>query len=157
MHQIEVNKTYREKATWKLRKNTSSYIVQTLKATPHKTTPVRQHTSKTTEVRRTRYADHRWKSDDPLRNDVLLWNLTHRQDNVAQPTGTYLQRLCVDTKFSLEDLTQWKIGTWGERIKEICAVSEIRWWWWCILLKTVVNRRLSANIRTEIIIILSDF
>ena len=45
MHHKDANQTHREKATWELHKNATSYLEQFLKATHHETTAVRPHTS----------------------------------------------------------------------------------------------------------------
>ena len=43
--------------------------------------------SKTIKIRRTRHAEHCWRSKDELRSDVLQWAPSH-----GRPTRTYLQQ-----------------------------------------------------------------
>ena len=59
---------------------------------------------KTIQVRRTRHAWHCWRSKEELINDVLLWTPSHGQAKAGQPARTYIQQLCANTGFSLEDL-----------------------------------------------------
>ena len=88
--------------------------------------------SKTIQIRRTKHAGHCWRSKDWLISDVLPWTLSHGCASVGRPTRIYLQQLCVDTWYRLEDLPEamdnrdeWQEGVW-----EICASSSTRWWWW---------------------------
>ena len=58
-----------------------------------------------------------------LLSDILLWTPSHGRAKEGQPVGTYIQKLCADTGYSLEDV----LGAmddrdgWRERIKEICV------------------------------------
>ena len=45
-------------------------------------------------------------SKDELVTDVFLWISSHGRAGVVQPSGTYLQQLCMDTGWSQEDLPQ---------------------------------------------------
>ena len=56
--------------------------------------------SKTIQIRRTRHA----RSKDELINDVFLWTPSQGRAGVGRPTRTFLQQLCTDTAYSLEDL-----------------------------------------------------
>ena len=86
--------------------------------------------SKTIKVRRTRHAEHCWKSKDELMSDILLWIPSHRRAKAGPPARTYIQKLCADTGFSLEDLlgAMGDRDAWRERVREIHASGE-RWWW----------------------------
>ena len=54
-------------------------------------------------------------------------SLTHERASIGRPARTYLHQLCADSICNLEKL----LGVmddrdgWKERVKEICAVSEI--------------------------------
>ena len=52
------------------------------------------------------YIGHYWRSKDKLISDVLLWTPSHRHASVGRLTKTYLQHLCTDTGFRLEDLLE---------------------------------------------------
>ena len=68
---------------------------------------------------------------DELISDILRQTPSHGRAKVGRPARTYIQQLCADTGYSLEDLT----GTmdhrdgWWERVREIRAGSET-WWSW---------------------------
>ena len=62
--------------------------------------------TKTIKVRRTRHAEHCWRSRDELISDVLLWTLSHSRAKAGQPAQTYIQQLCEDTGCSPEDLLE---------------------------------------------------
>ena len=76
----------------------------------------RQHTSKqllychlppitkTIQFRQNRHVGHCWKSKEKLIRNALLRTTAHRPANVSQPTRTYIQKLCADTGYCLEDL-----------------------------------------------------
>ena len=90
---------------------------------------------KTIPVRWTRYAGHSWRNEDELISNILQWTPSHRQAKAGQPTRTYIQQLCADTGYSLEDLPEGMDDRdgWWERVKEICPGSltwQWRWWWW---------------------------
>ena len=88
--------------------------------------------SKTIQVRRSRHAGHRWRSKDELINDILLWTPSHGRAKVGRPARTYIQLLCADTGYSLEDLTgaMDDRDRWRERVREVCAGGTT--WWWSI-------------------------
>ena len=88
--------------------------------------------TKTIEVRRTRHAGHCWRSRDKLVNDILLWTPSHGRVKSGRLAKIYIQKLCVDTEYSLEDLSgamDYRKG-WWERVREIRPGS-VTWWWWC--------------------------
>ena len=60
--------------------------------------------TKTIPVRRTRHAEHCWKSKDELISDVLLWTPAYGQAKAGRPARTYIQQLCEDTGCNPEDL-----------------------------------------------------
>ena len=49
----------------------------------------------------------------------------------GRPAETYIQQLCADTGYSLEDLpgAMDNRDGWQERVREIHAGS-VTWWWW---------------------------
>ena len=57
---------------------------------------------------------HCWSSKDELTSDILLWTPSHGWAKAGWPARTYIQQLCVDTAYSLEDLLErWTIVTGG--------------------------------------------
>ena len=61
---------------------------------------------KTIKIRRTRPAEHCWRSWDELISDVLLLTPSHGQAKAGRPARTYIQQLYVDTGCSPEDLLE---------------------------------------------------
>ena len=59
---------------------------------------------KTIQVRQTRHAGHWWRSKDELISDILLWTPSHGRAKAGRLARTYIQQLCADTGYSLEDL-----------------------------------------------------
>ena len=55
----------------------------------------------------------------------LLWTPVHRHTSFGQPRKTYINQLCVDTGYCLEDLpravTDWN-GLW-QKVKGICIIN----------------------------------
>ena len=45
--------------------------------------------TKTTKIRRTRHAEHCWRSRDELRSDVLQWTPSHGRAKAGRPARTY--------------------------------------------------------------------
>ena len=70
--------------------------------------------SKTIQVRR----EGQLRSKDELISDVLLL-----RDSFNRPARTYIHQLCVDTRYSLEDLSRiMNDGDgWQRRTRKICA------------------------------------
>ena len=62
--------------------------------------------TKTMQVRRTRHARHCWRNRSELIRDVLLWTPTYGRAKAKRPARTYIQQLCEDTGFNLEDLPE---------------------------------------------------
>ena len=60
--------------------------------------------TKTIQVRRTRHAGYYWGSKDELIRDILQWTLLHRRAKTGRPGRTYIESLCTDSGYSLEDL-----------------------------------------------------
>ena len=81
--------------------------------------------AKAIKVRRTRHAVHCWRSKDKHINDILLWTSSHGRAKAGQPARTYIQQLCANTRYSLEDLPRVMDDRNGcqERVKEIHAGS----------------------------------
>ena len=88
--------------------------------------------TKTIQVRRTRHAEHCWRSRDELISDVLLWTPTHGRAKARRPARTYIQQLCEDTGCNPEDLpgAMNDREEWRERVRDIRATSATWWWWW---------------------------
>ena len=59
---------------------------------------------KTIQVRRTRHADHCWRSGDELTSDILLRTPSPGRARVGRSARIYIQQLCADVGCSLEDL-----------------------------------------------------
>ena len=60
--------------------------------------------TKTIKVSRTRHTKHCWRSKDELISDILQWTPANRRTKAGRPPRTYIQLLCADTGYSLEDL-----------------------------------------------------
>ena len=90
--------------------------------------------TKTIQVRRTRHAGHCWRSKDELISDVLLWTPTYGRAKAGRPPRIYIQQLCEDTEYSLEDLLEVMNARekWWERVRDIRARGMTWWWWWLI-------------------------
>ena len=88
--------------------------------------------TKTIQVRRTRHAEHCWRSKDELISDVLLWTPTYGCAKAGRPARTYIQQLCEDTGCNPEDLPEAMNDRekWRERVRDICAGGTTWWWWW---------------------------
>ena len=88
--------------------------------------------TKSMKVRQTRHAGHCRRSKDELISDMLLWTSSHGRVKARWPVVTYLQHLCADTEYSLEDLpgAMDDRDRWQERVREIRAGSMTWWWWW---------------------------
>ena len=90
-----------------------------------------QPITKTIQVRQTRHVRYCWRSRDKLISDVLLWTPSHGWAKAGWPGRTYIQQLCADMGYDLEDLPEvmddreW----WQERVRDICA-DGATWWWW---------------------------
>ena len=84
--------------------------------------------TKTIKVRRTRHAEHCWRSRDELIRAVLLCTPSHGR---AKAWRTYIEQLCADTGCYPEDLPEAmddREECW-ERVRDILAGGATRWWW----------------------------
>ena len=80
--------------------------------------------TKTIWVRRTRHADHCWRSKDELISDVLLWTPAYGRAKAGRPARTYIQQLCEDMGCSPEDLPEVMIiGRSSERGSRISMLA----------------------------------
>ena len=88
--------------------------------------------SKTIQIRRTRHAEHCWRSKNELISDDLQLTPSHGRPIVGRPTRTNLQQLCSDTRCSLDDLPEAMDDRdkWRERVRGIRACISTWWWWW---------------------------
>ena len=87
--------------------------------------------TKIIQVRRTTHVGKCWRNWDELISDVLLWTPSHGRAKVRRPARTYIQQLCADTWYSLEDLPEAmddRVG-WRERVRDISA-DGATWWWY---------------------------
>ena len=124
---MDSKKTAGEDARRQLHKNAASNLEQVL--APHPTRlqlyghlpPI----TKTIQVRRTRHAEHCWRSKDELISDVLRLNPTHGRAKAGGPARTYIQQLCEDTGCCPEDLPRAMNDreNWRERVRDIRATS----------------------------------
>ena len=85
---------------------------------------------KTIHVRWTVHVGHCWRSKDELISDILLWTPSHAWAKTRRPGRNYIQQLCADTGYNLEDLqgAMDDKDRRKERVREICA-SNATWWW----------------------------
>ena len=107
--------------------------------------------TKIIQVWRTRHAGHFWRSGDKLIRDVFRWTPSHGQAMAVRPAPTYIQQLCEDTGFSVEDLPEAMDG-WQERVRDINAGGTTWWWWWLVplpILHCSHNLTHSASISTR--------
>ena len=94
--------------------------------------------TKTIQARRTRHAEHSWRSKDELVSDVLLWTPAYGQSKAGRPARTDIQQLCDDKGCNPEDLPEAMNNreTWRERVRNIRASSTT--WWWCSTIKDCI-------------------
>ena len=124
---------YRENAWRQFHKNATSYIKQFRKQ--HPTKQLYGHLppiSKTIQIRRTRHVGHFLSCKNELISYILQWTFSHRRASVGWPAGTYLQQLCTDTGYSLENLPEAMDNRveLRERVREIRGSGTTWWWWW---------------------------
>ena len=62
--------------------------------------------TKTIKIRRTRHAEHCWRSRDELKRYVLLWTPSQGRAKAGRPARTYIQQLCADTGCNPKDLPE---------------------------------------------------
>ena len=62
--------------------------------------------SKTIQIRQTRHEGHYWFSKNELISDVLEWTPLNGCSSVGRSTRSYLQQLCTNTGYSLDDLPE---------------------------------------------------
>ena len=76
-----------------------------------------------------------WSIDGTLSgiiSNILPWTPSHGRAKAGQPAKTYIQQLCANTDYSLEDL----LGAmddrhrWWERVWKIHSGHMTWWWWW---------------------------
>ena len=62
---------------------------------------------------------------DELISDILQWTPSHGRAKAGRPARTYIQQLCTDTGYSLEDLLGAMDDRDGgrEKVRENCAGS----------------------------------
>ena len=84
--------------------------------------------TKTIQVKRTRHAEHCWRSKDELRSEVLLWTTTYGRAKAGRPARTYIQQLCEDMGCSPEDLSEAMNDRekWRKRVRDIRASDTTR-------------------------------
>ena len=69
-----------------------------------------------------RHVGHCYRSRDELISDVLLWTPSDGRAKAGRPAQTYIEQLCADTGFSLEDLLEAMDNRWWrERVRDIHA------------------------------------
>ena len=86
--------------------------------------------TKTIQARRTRHAEHWWRSRDALIIDVLLWTPTLGRAKAGWSARIYIQQLCEDTGCSPENQPEEmnEREKWRDRVGDIRA-SVTTWWW----------------------------
>ena len=116
-------------------------IEQVLAAAPHSScTATYNPSQKLSKLDEPDMWGHWWRSTDYLISDVLLWTLSHGWAKGGRPARTYIQQLCADTGYSLEDLPEamddWD-GLW-ERVRNIHADGVSWWWWYNIMIRYIL-------------------
>ena len=102
--------------------------------------------TKTIQIRRTRHAEHCWTSKNELISDLLQRTPSHWRAKVERVARTYIQKLCADTGYNLEDLSGAMDDRdgWRKRVKKIRA-SSVTWWWWYIYIYIYIMVWVFAN------------
>ena len=87
---------------------------------------------KTIQIRRTRHAGHCGRNKGEFIIDILQWTPTPGREVVGSSARTYLQQLCKNTGYSVDDLLNAidDRDEWRERVRDIRVRSTIWWWWW---------------------------
>ena len=87
--------------------------------------------TKTINVRRSRHAGYCCRSKEEHVSNILLWTHSYGRAKAGWPARLYIQQLCVDTRYSLEDLPGAMVDRdgWRERVREIRDGS-VTWWWY---------------------------
>ena len=80
---------------------------------------------KTIKIRQTRHAEHRWRSRNELKSDVLPWTPSHGRAKAGRTARIYIQQVSANTGCSPEDLPEAMDdrGGWREKVRDICAVG----------------------------------
>ena len=115
--------------------------------------------TKTIKVRRTRHAQHSWRSRYELIIDVLLWTSSHGRAKSGRPARTNIQQLCEDTVCSPKDLSEAMNDreSWQDRVRNIRTDGTTWWrWWWCLrttiaIFSTLLNGFNCCNLRIIIL------
>ena len=113
---------------------------------------------KTIKVRRSRHAEHSRRSREKLISNILLWTPSVWRAKEGRPARTYIQQLCVDTGYSLEDLQEEMDDRngWQERVREINA-SGATWWSSSCLSIIETTSPLSSEFQSHLGYIISDY
>ena len=79
--------------------------------------------TKTIKVRRSTHVGHCWRSKDELISDIPLLAPSHGRVKAGRPARTYIQQLCADTRYSLENLPGAMVDRDGgrEKVRKIRA------------------------------------
>ena len=74
---------------------------------------------------------HYWRSKDEVISNIHLWTPSHGWAKAGWLARTYIQQLCANTGYSLEDLpgAMDNRDKWQDRVRDIRA-SSATWWWW---------------------------
>ena len=83
--------------------------------------------TKTIQVRRTRHAEHYWRSMDELISDELQWTPSHSRAKAGRPARSYIQQLCEDTGCSPGDIPEAMNDRegWRDRTRDIRQDDDI--------------------------------
>ena len=95
--------------------------------------------SKTIQMKRTRIAEHCWRSKDKLISDVLLRGPSHEHPSVGRPGRTYLQHTSVRTQRICRKRCTRETDGERERVREIRAGSMTWLWWYIYVSKKKLN------------------
>ena len=113
---MDANKTAGEETRRQLHKNAILNKSWRQHPTRHQLYGHLPHITKTIQVRRTRHAEHCWRSRNELIRDVLLWTPTHGRVKAGRPARKYIQQpLRIRDVVLKTYLGRWTIGRSGER------------------------------------------
>ena len=110
--------------------------------------------TKTIQVRRTRHAEHYWRSKDELRSDELLWTPSYGRSKAGRPARTYLQQLCEDSGFSPEHLPEAMNDRekWRERVRDIRPGCTTGWWSSSYLILEILHKHSHTKTHTHTLV-----
>ena len=94
---------------------------KSIKATKNYTATIPKITG-TLMIGRLRFIGHRWRKNDEVMGDLLLWETKHSARKRARPAATYVDQLRNDTGLGIAELK----SIMGNRKESMKLVNEVR-------------------------------